>query len=115
MIHTKNGRLHASPDTFQAQVQHGSRHDNNRCTGKWGWRDGEEEHPGMSGVLKMRVPLCLSPGGFVEVGLRGAVLGSWSWMMGSGLKKEEDEGRVRRLIYVRTLSSSYFSLTDLIR
>lgn len=122
MIHTKDGRLQASPDTFQAQVQDGPRHNNNRCTGRWGWRDGKREDDGMypdtssSGVLKMRIPLCLSLGGFVEVGLgKGAELGSWSWM-GSGLQKREDnEGTMRRLIYVRTLFLSSCFLLDLIR
>jgi len=108
VINTKNGRLRASPDTFQAHVHDGPRHDNDRCTGKWGWRDGD--HDGMyssSGVLKMRVPLCLSLGAFVEVGLgKGGVLGSWLW------KGEEDEGRARRLIYWPGSSDSWSSFNQ---
>ena len=69
-------------------------------------------------ILKMRVPLCLSRGGLVEVGLGKKDFGhDWSGWTGSGLKREcdgkggkpeEDEGTLRRLIYVRTLSSFLF-------
>jgi hypothetical protein len=67
----------------------------------------------------MKVPLCLSRGGLVEVGLGKKNFERDSWS-GSGLKKEgagmgkrpeEDEGTIRRLIYVRTLSSFLFNAT----
>ena len=60
----------------------------------------------------MKVPLCLSRGGLVEVGL-----GKKDYWSRSGLKREgagkveEDEGTLRRLIYVRILSSFVFIAT----
>ena len=66
----------------------------------------------LSGMLKMKVPLCLSRGGLVEVGLGKKDFGPDSWS-GSGLKSggarkglNEDEGTLRRLIYVRHPLSS---------
>ena len=72
-------------------------------------------------MLKMKVPLCLSRGGLVEVGL-GKDFGPESWSE-SGLKSEgagdrgklkENEGTLRKLIYVRTVillfNSTYPSL-----
>jgi hypothetical protein len=59
----------------------------------------------------MKVPLCLSRGGLVEVGLGKKDFGPDFWS-GSSSKREEvgnggkpeDGGTLRRLIYVRTLS-----------
>ena len=59
----------------------------------------------MSGILKMKVPLCLTHGGLVEVGLGKKVYGLGSGLkgegVGEGVKLEEDEGTLRRLVYVR--------------
>ncbi|KAF8805046.1 hypothetical protein BYT27DRAFT_7142866 [Phlegmacium glaucopus] len=63
-----------------------------------------------SGILNVKVPLCLNRGGFVEVGLRekGSGFDWWSGL-GSrskrGVDKEGGEGTLRRLIYVCTLST----------
>ena len=123
-INTKDGSLSVRLDNLQPQVQ--DRHNKNGCTGdrrresgwSWSWGgwkggDGAKDRStdrGLSGILKMKVPLCLSRGGLVEVGLGKKDFGSDSW---SGLKREgagkrgkpEDESTLRRLIYVRTLSS----------
>lgn len=59
----------------------------------------------------MKAPICLSRGGLVEVGLGKKDFGSDS-LSGSGLKREragkggkpdDEDGTLRRLIYVRTL------------
>jgi hypothetical protein len=66
----------------------------------------------LSGILKMKVPLCLGRGGLVEVGLGKKGFGpDASREAGKGRKLEEDEGTLRRLIYVRILSSFIFSST----
>ena len=89
----------------------------------WGWRGwmggfGAKKRSAvysdrsLSGILEMKVPLCLSRGGLVEVGL-----GKKDYWSRSGLKREgagkveEDEGTLRRLIYVRILSSFVFIST----
>ena len=77
-----------------------------------------------NGILKMKVPLCLSRDVFVEVGLREKGFGLDSWLgLGSRSKRGEgveNEGTLRRLIYVRTLStflllhSTFHLLTSLL-
>lgn len=149
-ISTKDGSLSVRLDNFQPQVQdrHRGWYNKNGYTGDqvresgWSWgswkgEDGAKERSSiytdrsLSGMLKMKVPLCLSPGGLVEVGLGKKDFGSGSWSgpslkregVGKGGEPEEDESTLRRLIYVRTLSSflfnptnpsllPYFSLTD---
>ena len=135
-VNTKDGSLSVRLDNLQPQGrdQHRGPYNKNGCTGdqvresNWGWglggwKGGDEAKErsaiytdrSLSGVLKMKVPLCLSRGGLVEVGL-GKHFGPDSWS-GSGLKKgvgmggkpEEDESTLRRLIYVRTLSSFFFN------
>jgi hypothetical protein len=63
----------------------------------------------------MKVPLCLSHGGLVEVGL-GKKLDSWSGSglkgEGAGRKLEEDEGPLRRLIFWPGSSDSWSSFNE---
>ena len=133
-INTKDGSLSVRLDNLQGQVE--DRHQG-QCTGDegrgslwgwgWGWggwKGGDEAKQGnadrsLSGILKLKVPLCLSRGGLVEVGLGKKDFGSDPWS-GLGLKREgagkggkpEDEGTLRRLIYVRLLSFA-FTFADL--
>lgn len=80
-----------------------------------GWRNREQDQSGTStdrcssGILKMKIPLCLSSGGMVEVGLGNTDFGLG---FGSGLKRRAgaktgkgQEGEGRRLIYVRIYPS----------
>jgi hypothetical protein len=119
-IKTKDGSLSVRLDNLQPQVQdrHQGRCDENGCTGDQvrepglgGWKGGDGRSAiytdrSLSGILKMKVPLCLSRGGLVEVGL-----GKKDFRLGSGLKRgvgKENESTLRRLIYVRLLSSFLF-------
>ena len=125
-IHTRDGSLLIHLDNFQSQ----DRQNKKGCTGDqvrksgWGWVWGvwkggngaKERHAiytdrSLSGMLKLKVPLCLNRGGLIEVGLGKMDFGSNSWS-GSGLKRERvgngeesEEGTMRRLIFVRTISS----------
>ena len=127
-INTRDGSLSVRLDNLHPQVE--DRH-RGQCTREresgwswtWGWRDwmgGYGAKKGsavyldrsLSGILKMKVPLCLSRGGLVEVGL-----GKKDYWSRSGLKREgagkaeEDEDTLRRLIYVRILSPFVFIST----
>lgn len=122
-INTKDGSLSVRLDDLQSRVQ--DRHRENRCTGDqaresgWGWGGwkggGGAKDPNaiytdrsLSGILKMKVPLCLTRGGLVEVGLGKKDVRSGSGLKGGDGKEgkpEEDEGTPRRLIYVRTYPS----------
>jgi hypothetical protein len=102
-INTKHGSL-----SVRVQPQDRDRYNKNGCivsqvrnSGWGGWNGAKERSAiytdrSLSGILKMKAPLCLSRGGLVEVGLG---------------KKEEST--LRRLIYVRTHLSFLrsFSLT----
>jgi hypothetical protein len=58
----------------------------------------------------MKVPVCLSRGGLVEVGLSKTDLGLGSGSVGKTDNGEEDQGTLRRLIFVRTFHP-FFPLT----
>jgi hypothetical protein len=70
-----------------------------------GWRNREQGQSGsstdrcLSGILKMKVPLCLSSGGLVEVGLGNGLGFGPDLKRGAG-EKTGQEGEGRRLIYV---------------
>ena len=139
-INTKDGSLSLRLDNLQPQGRdrHRDRYNENECRedqlrqSGWGWGlggwkggDGAKERSAiytdrsLSGILKMKVPVCLSRGGLVEVGLGKRNFGPDSWLE-SGLKREgvgkwgkpEEVGStLKRLIYVRTLSSFLFNST----
>ena len=51
----------------------------------------------------MKIPLCLSRGGFVEVGIRNKTVGCNTWSGSRTRGKEGEESTLRRFLYVRTL------------